>query len=94
MSFSYSFNTPKKFYLSRYDCILLNLKHKLHHSTEHSQKDINPHISHAEQYYKYVMRAFGNQTKIIDKNHYTRYSIKIGIELEIELEQSKMLKYN
>jgi hypothetical protein len=57
------------------------------------QRDINPHISHAEQYYKYVMRAFGNQTKITDKNNFTLYSIKIEIELESEIEQSKILNY-
>jgi hypothetical protein len=58
-----------------------------------SQKDINPHISHAEQCYRYVMKLLGHNWTNADKNHFTRYSIKIEIELESEMEQRKLIKY-
>lgn len=39
---------------------------------EFTQKDINPHISHAEQYYRYVMKLLGHNWTNADKNHFTR----------------------
>jgi hypothetical protein len=58
-----------------------------------TQKDINPHISHSEQYYRYVMKLLDHKSPNVDKHQVTKYSIKIEIELESELHHRNLIKY-
>jgi hypothetical protein len=50
-----------------------------------NHKEINPHITHAEQYNRYL--------DTLDKSTKSRYAIKKQIEIEDELESRKLIKY-
>ncbi len=58
-----------------------------------NHKEINPHITHAEQYKRYLMNKIGNHNYTLDKSTKCRYAIKNQIEIEDEVESRKLIKY-